>query len=159
MFRQMNFNAMQLKRLSAAAIIAVIALVSTVANEVSLFNQRGEPVAYIDTYDEYTIYLWSGEPVAYLTDSNAHGSLAVYGFNGKLLGWYVDGAIYDRNGGVSGFTKGCCPLYEPYTKYEPYKGYKRYKPYRSYREYESYRPYLRRQWGQDLSLLLRTGSR
>ena len=71
----------------------------------------------------------------------------------------MDGAIYDRNGSVSGFTKGCCPLYEPYTKYEPYKGYKRYKPYRSYREYESYRPYLRRQWGQDLSLLLRTGSR
>lgn len=101
---------MQLKRFSAATIIAVISLVSVAANEVSLFNQKGEPVAYIDTSDEYTIYLWSGEPAAYLTDSTAHGSLAIYGFNGKLLGWYVDGAIYDKRGCVAGFVKGSCPL-------------------------------------------------
>ena len=149
---------MPFKKLSAIALIFIVELASAFASEVSLFNQRGEPVAYIDTADEYTIYLWSGEPAAYLTDSSAYGSLAVYGFNGKLLGWYVDGTIYDRNGGVSGFIKGCCPLYEPYTMYEPYKGYKRYKPYKRYREYESYQPYLRHQWGQDLSLLLRTGT-
>lgn len=159
MFHQMNLSCMQLKRFSAAAIIAVISLVSVAANEVSLFNQKGEPVAYIDTSDEYTIYLWSGEPAAYLTDPTAHGSLAIYGFNGKLLGWYVDGAIYDKRGCVAGFVKGSCPLYEPYAQYEPYKGYKRYKPYKSYREYESYQPYLRRQWGQDLILLLLAGTR
>lgn len=147
------------KRLAAVILAFFCLIVHAASNELTLFNQRGEPVAYIDTHDEYTIYLWNGEPAAYLTDSSAHGSLAVYGFNGKLLGWYVDGAIYDRNGGVSGFIKGCCPLYEPYTQYEPYKGYKRYKPYKSYREYESYQPYLRYQWGQELSLLLRAGRR
>lgn len=131
---------MSFKKIAAAAVVFCCLLASAAASEVSLFNQQGEPVAYIDTSDEYTVYLWSGEPVAYLTDSSAYGSLAVYGFNGKLLGWYVDGAVYDRNGGVSGFVKGCCPLYEPYTRYEPYKGYKRYKPYKSYRKYESYRP-------------------
>ena len=145
------------KRQVAIILVLFCLMARAIANEITLFNQRGEPVAYIDTYDEYTVYLWNGEPAAYLTDSSAYGSLAVYGFNGRLLGWYVDGAIYDRNGGVSGFMKGCCPLYEPYTQYEPYKGYKRYKPYKSYREYESYQPYLRYQWGQDLSLLLRSG--
>ena len=145
------------KRQAAIILVLFCLMARAIANEITLFNQRGEPVAYIDTYDEYTVYLWNGEPAAYLTDSSAYGSLAVYGFNGRLLGWYVDGAIYDRNGGVSGFMKGCCPLYEPYTQYEPYKGYKRYKPYKSYREYESYQPYLRYQWGQDLSLLLRSG--
>ncbi len=148
---------MSFKKLATSAIIFVCLLASAAASELTLFNRQGEAVAYIDTADDYTVYLWNGEPVAYLTDSSAYGSLAVYGFNGKLLGWYVEGAIYDRNGCVSGFMKGCCPLYEPYTQYEPYKGYKHYKPYKSYREYESYQPYLRYQWGQDLSLLLMGG--
>ena len=126
-------------------------------SEVSLFDDGGNPVAYIDTTDGYTIYMWDGTPVAYLTDSTARNSLSVYGFNGKLLGWYVDGAIYDTNGAVSGYEKGCCPIYEPYAKYEPYKSYKKYKPYKQYREYEKYQPYLKRQWGRNLSLLLLGG--
>ncbi len=127
------------------------------ASEISLFDREGSPVAYIDTAEDYTIYLWNGTPVAYLADSKARNSLTIYGFNGKLLGWYVDGAIYDTDGGVSGFEKGCCPMYEPYTKYEPYKGYKQYKPYRQYREYEKYQPYFKRSWGRDLSMILRMG--
>jgi hypothetical protein len=41
------------------------------AAEVSLFDASGKAVAYIDTDDELTIYLWSGKPVAYLVSMAA----------------------------------------------------------------------------------------
>ena len=147
----------KMKSLFAFALLLPLVACAAAAEEISLFDREGTPAAYIDTSDGYTIYMWDGTPAAYLAESNAHNSLSIYGFNGKLLGWYVMGAVYDLNGKVSGFEKGCCPLYEPYTKYEPYKSYKKYKPYRSYREYEKYQPYLQRQWGQNLSLLLLGG--
>ena len=45
------------KRLAAVGLVLCCLMAQAVANEVTLFNQRGEPVAYIDTYDEYTGYL------------------------------------------------------------------------------------------------------
>ena len=146
-----------LKKIFLVLCVLFYAVGVVAATEVTLFDKSGTPVAYIDTDDEYTVYLWNGTPAAYLTSSSARNSLSLYGFNGKLLGWWVDGAIYDTGGTVSGFVKNCCPMHEPYTKYEPYKSYKRYKPYKRYREYEKFQPYLKRNWGKDLSLLLKSG--
>ena len=58
---------------------------AAIASEITLFDRDGSPVAYIDTSDNYTIYLWDGTPSAYLADSSATNSLTIYGFNGKLL--------------------------------------------------------------------------
>lgn len=65
---------------------------STTTDTISLFNSSGEPVAYIDTGNGMTIYLWGGQPVAYLDGAN------VYGFNGHHLGWFSNGAIWDHSG-------------------------------------------------------------
>lgn len=76
--------------------------------EISLFNSKGKPTAYIDTEDGLTIYMWSGKPVAYLTKNGEN--LDVYGFNGNHLGWYESGIIYDHKGNVVGFIKGAVDI-------------------------------------------------
>lgn len=65
--------------------------------DISLFDSTGKPVAYIDTGDDMTIYLWGGRPVAYL-DGDGSGQYDVYGFNGQHLGWFSNGAIWDHTG-------------------------------------------------------------
>ena len=48
--------------------------------ERSLFNSDGKPVAYIDSDDEPTIYLWAGKPVAYLDEEKyIHLTVAIWG--------------------------------------------------------------------------------
>jgi hypothetical protein len=111
--------------------------------EISLYNSNGNAVAYIATEDDNTIYLWNGKPVAYLFSDG--DDIHVYGFNGKHLGWYMDGIIRDHKGDVVGFEKGA--VNNIYLNYEDYKGYKDYKPYKGYREYAPYKPY----WSSDFS--------
>ena len=120
-------------------LLLLIMGISTVSfsQEISLFDKDGDAVAYIDTDDDLTIYLWTGKPVCYLYSSS--GKYHVYGFNGSHLGWFIDGVIRDHDGDAVGVTKDATSMY---TNYEPYKGYKEYKPYKSYREYAPYQPYL-----------------
>jgi hypothetical protein len=125
------------------------------AEEISLFNSSGKPVAYIDTKDDdLTIYLWDGKPVAYLSSSNSE--FHIYGFNGKHLGWFIDGIVRDHQGNAVGSTKDATSMYK---EYEPYKSYKQYKPYKSYKEYAPYKPYLSNSWSSTtLRLFLMQGA-
>jgi hypothetical protein len=118
--------------------ITFLTQTSFAQSEVSLFDKEGNPVAYIDTKDDWTIYLWEGKPVAYIINDGQ--TIHVYGFNGKHLGWYVNGIIRDHEGNIVGFIKDA--VSNIYEKYENYKGYKEYKPYKTYREYAPYQPYL-----------------
>ena len=71
----------------------------------TLFNKRGDPVAYIsDDYSE-TIYLTDGSPVAYLYNQGN-----VYGLNGRHLGWWIEGIIYNHDGERIGFSSSTCPV-------------------------------------------------
>jgi hypothetical protein len=121
-------------------------------DEISLFDSTGQPIAYLA--EELTIYLWSGRPVAYL-DEDKSGGFHVYGFNGKHLGWFVNGLVRDHQGDVVGGVK---EAFSTATQYEPYKSYKQYKPYKSYKEYAPYRPYFSLNWSQiHLKLFLLQG--
>jgi hypothetical protein len=71
--------------------------------EVALYNKKGKPVAYL-TDDGRTIYLWDGSPVAYLDGDR------VYGWNGRQLGWFTNGTIFDVYGLRAGFVKSKSPL-------------------------------------------------
>jgi hypothetical protein len=105
-------------------------------DEISLFNSKGKAIAYIVMDDEMTIYMWSGAPAAYLkTDTGAKG-FHIYGFNGKHLGWSVDGVARNHDGDAACAVKERMQSAER----EPYKAYKQYKPYKSYTEYAPYRP-------------------
>lgn len=109
-------------------------------SEISLFDKNGNPVAYIDVNDEWTIYLWQGNPVAYIIQEEQ--TLHIYGFNGKHLGWYDNGILRDHKGDAVGFKKGA--VSSVYENFEGFKGYKEYKPYKLYREIALYRVYYSR---------------
>jgi hypothetical protein len=95
---------MFLVRIGLAIAFGAFSATTCQAAEVSLFDASGEAVAYIDTDDELTIYLWSGKPVAYLEDVSG-GSVGVWGFNGKHLGWLERGAIWAEDGNATCATK------------------------------------------------------
>lgn len=93
-------------------IVLAFGMLSTVsAEEISLYDKEGNAIAYIDTNDDMTIYMWDGKPVAYLVKKNNSTNVktdlyTIYGFNGKNLGWLNEGVLRDKKGCVAGFIKG-----------------------------------------------------
>jgi len=119
-------------------LIFVVAATSTLAyadDEITLFSDSGNAVAYIDVNDELTIYLWSGKPVAYL-ERDSDGGYHVYGFNGKHLGWFEKGVVWDHEG------NGSCAVQEVMktTQFEPFKAFKQFKPFKSFAQFAPFRP-------------------
>jgi len=100
--------------------------------ETALFNKNGKPVAYIGD-DGETIYLWDGHPVAYLSKDK------VYGWNGKQLGWFANGTIFDIYGLRSGFIRSKSPIA---TEIEPAKTLKQPKSRRRERQQTVVKPPL-----------------
>lgn len=68
--------------------------------ERTLYDAKGDPIAYIADDGERSIYLWSGQAVAYIDDR-----LNCYGWNGQYLGWIEDGTLFDNHGLGVGFMK------------------------------------------------------
>jgi hypothetical protein len=103
------------------------------ADEVTLYEGNGQPVAYIVTNDEMTIYTWEGHAVAYLVE-NDNRSWYVYGWNGKHLGWFERGVIWNTNGYAQCAIRqalAAAAYAEPakYAKYAKFAKYARYAPY------------------------------
>jgi hypothetical protein len=73
--------------------------------EKALFNKNGDAVAYLSDDYNSTIYLWHGQQVAYLFNERM-----IYGINGKHLGWFIDGIIFNNSGERIGFTASACPV-------------------------------------------------
>ena len=90
--------------------------------EITIYDKKGNPCAYIATDEGNTIYLFNGQPVAYIDGEN------IYGFKGKHLGWFKRRAMYDRNGLRIGYTTISCPSS---TQVEPKKSAKKVKPVKS----------------------------
>jgi len=126
-----------------AAALVLLTRPASAQDEVSLFNGSGRAVAYVATDDELTIYLWGGKPVAYLS-GDSDDEFQVYGFNGKHLGWFVRGVIWDHSGNAA------CALKEAIqtTQYESYKGFKQYKPYKGYKQFAPFRPAFSNSFGE-----------
>lgn len=119
---------------SLAALLAML-LTTAVAAEIPLVDKDGNYVAYIDTDEDSTIYLWSGAPVAYLYERGL--DFLVYTFSGEHLGWFEDGILRDRSGDAVGAEDGV--LRTP-TRVKPLKGLKRLKPLRRTRSAPGARP-------------------
>ncbi len=92
--------------------------------ETTLFNKNGKPVAYL-AEDGETIYLWDGRAVAYVVGDR------VIGWNGRQLGWFANGTVFDIYGLRTGFIKSKSPI--P-TDLEPGKPAKQVKGARSTRQ-------------------------
>lgn len=106
------------------------------------YDCHGQPTAY--TENGIDIYLFTGEPVAYLDRD------AVYGFNGKHLGWFDNGWMRDLNGGCVFFTEnatGSGPV-KPVKYVCPVKHVKHIKPVKGVKEVRHVRAVNRLGWSR-----------
>jgi len=95
--------------------------------------------------------MWNGKPVAYLQSEN------IFGFNGKHLGWFVKGLIYDQDGKMVGATRS---RLEVAPQIGPTKDIKQIQPTKAIREIAPIRPILSMSWSdsETLRLFLLAGS-
>lgn len=122
------------------------------AKEFTIFDKNGKPTAYIDTADEFTIYMWDGTPVAYLYEDEQ-----IYGFNGKHLGWFIEGIIWNQKGDAEGFIEGALKIA---TSLETFKGFKEFKPFESMKKMASSKPSFSGQWARlSLEFFLTSGQK
>ena len=120
------------------------------AEEITLYNSHGAAIAYVDTDDEMTIYLWGGKPVAYLEKGS------VWTLNGQHLGWFENGIIINHDGFVEGCVKGAISMLY---SLEPLKGLKMLKPLKGLQTLEPLKPLDRQTWASTpLSLYLGGGA-
>ena len=138
------------KYLTSLFLIVGLLLTQAVsAEELSLYDSKAEAIAYIDTSDDMTIYLWGGDPVAYYEDGS------IWGFNGNHLGWFTDGIIIDHKGYAVGAVKGAVNmLYQ----LESLKSLKSLKYLKSLKELAPLKPLEKNMWSPiPLSLFLAGG--
>lgn len=113
--------------------------------QVTLYDAGKESVAYIDYPDDATIYLFDGEPVAFIRSEEL-----VFSFNGRFLGWYRDGVLYDRTtyavGARHDIVRGA--INTAVTFPDKTKGVKRPKPLRPNVEDAVVRPVLYDNWSE-----------
>ena len=143
---------MNIKRLFATLLVFFLLVPAiSYAREISLYDDAGEAVAYIDTDDEMNIFLWKGEPVAYLDGQS------IYGFNGKHLGWFKKGIIWDHVGYAVGFIEGAVNIL---TKLERLKGLQKLTPLKSLQQLEPLEPMHKSQWARlPLKIFLTMGKK
>lgn len=106
----------------------------------TFYDRNGKPMAY--TEDDIHIYLFSGKPVAYF-DGNA-----VFGFNGKHMGWFEKGWIRDIWGACVFFTEnasGSGPM-KPMKQMRPMKCMKQMKPMKAMRQMKRMKPMNQLSW-------------
>jgi hypothetical protein len=113
----------------------------TFAQEVSLYDREGEAVAYIDFDEDATIFMWDGTPAAFLEKSSS--DICVFGFNGKFLGWYEDGIIYEKYGYAVGARKGATNMI---TRIERIKGIQKITPMRPITPITPIKPFFKNSW-------------
>ena len=122
--------------------------------EISLFGAKGNATAYIA--EDLTIYSWTGKPRAYLSKNEGKNGFHVYGFNGKHLGWFTGGVVYDHEGKAVGAVK---EVFADGVEFEPFKAFKEFKPFKAFKEFAPFQPVLVKKWaGTSLKLFLMQGT-
>lgn len=139
------------KKIATLLVFCLLVPAISYAHEISLYDDAGEAVAYIDIDDEMNIYLWKGEPVAYLDGQS------IYGFNGKHLGWFKEGIIWDHEGYAVGFIEGAV---NKLTKLERLKGLQKLTPLKSLQQLEPLEPLHKSLWARlPLEIFLTMGKK
>lgn len=129
------------------------ACIPAAAEEIDLFNGAAEAKAYIA--DDLTLYLRDGEPVAYLDTTRSNTEVDVYGFNGRHLGWFRRGIIFDHEGYAVGAVR---EAFIGRPMIVPFKGFKQFKPFKMFKEFSPLRPLFTKSWSETgLTRFLRQG--
>jgi hypothetical protein len=104
------------------------------------YNYQGRPIAYIAD-DGISIYTYAGAPVAYLHQDR------IYGYNGRCLGWFINGWVRDLQGNAVFFTVNATggPV-RPVKAVRPVRGVRGVRPVKSVRQVAPVRPILTLNW-------------
>lgn len=102
-------------------------------------SRTGDACCYL--HDGEHVYLWNGKPVGYLVDGK------VYSFTGRQLGWFDNGWLYDRLNRPALFSADASggPV-KPVRKVKPVKGVRQVRPVRSVRQVGLVRPVRSLSW-------------
>ena len=142
-----------MRTLAKGVLLLLAACLPAVGEEIDLFNGAAEAKAYVA--EDLTIYLWSGEPAAYLDTGRSSTEVDIYGFNGKHLGWFRRGIVYDHEGYAVGAVRDAF-ISKP--MFAPFKGFKQFKPFKMFKEFGPFRPFFTKSWSDtSLSRFLRQG--
>lgn len=128
-------------KLITLSILAMCCAVAVQAQEVTLFDKKGKAIAYIDYEEEASIFLFDGTPVAFLERDGE--DVVVWGYNGKHLGWYEDGILYDKKGYIAGGREDALTIF---TQMEPFKQIQRITPIRPITSFAPFKPILSFAW-------------
>jgi hypothetical protein len=109
--------------------------------QITLIDNEGEAIAYIDFDEDATIFMWNGTPVAFLEKDRS--DICVFGFHGGFMGWYENGIIYDKNGYPVGARKGAINML---TKMEGIKGMQKMVPMRPMTSMTPMKPFWKSSW-------------
>ena len=112
-------------------------------DEITLFNSKGKATAYIAMDKEMTIYMWNGKPAAYLKSDRGTKGFHIFGFNGKHIGWFVEGIVRDHEGDAACAVKGRMKS----TDFEPFKDFKEFTPFKAFTEFPPFRPFFSKSFG------------
>lgn len=108
----------------------------------TLYDSSGKAHSYVDHDGKY-IYTYSGQPIAYIKDD------AVFGYNGRYLGWVRDGWFYDRQGHPAFFAEDATggPV-RPVRAVRPVRGVRSVRPVKSVREAKPAKPARSLSWSR-----------
>jgi hypothetical protein len=131
---------------SSEEVSAAVAQVPTTRNSprgadsgFELYDSRGNAAAYLELSEGMTFYLWDGDVAAYLSDDS------VYGYNGKHLGWYRNGIVYDNEGAV---VAAPATSFRGAVSLAPLKGLKSLKPLKGLRDLKPLKPLFGTSWSK-----------
>jgi hypothetical protein len=82
--------------------------------------------------------------VAYIDEES------VFGFNGKHLGWFKDGVIYDHSGKL---VVAPAERFQEAVSVAPTKGFKQFKPFKSFKEFKPFEPFLSVSWSGEPAIV------
>lgn len=102
-------------------------------------GRDGSAVSY--SPDGVHLYLWNGTPAGYVANDR------VYGFNGRLLGWFVNGWLYDRHNKPALFSRAATggPV-KPARSVRPVKSVRSVRPVKSVKQSPHARPARSLSW-------------
>jgi hypothetical protein len=108
--------------------------------EITFYDSKGNPTAY--TEDGENIYLFSGTPVAYIDQES------VIAYNGRYLGRFEDGWIFDNQGNRVFFTDNASgvPRKPEKSALKPAKGTKSLMPQKGIKQPKPMRPINSLSW-------------
>lgn len=121
---------------------ALLLLILLITHEVlgqAFYDKNGTPTLYYNE-NKNAFFSYNGQPFFYLKRDFSNTDTHVYDFNGKHIGWYDQGKLYNNNGDIFLFTQTAGVIV--ILKLEPIKGIEQILPIKPIEELPPIKPFF-----------------